>query len=122
MKKFTLFFALLATALFAVDHFDIVDKPNGTIFGRTTTQKCAFHGATPVAQRSGSAQAAVTDTVGAALATTAATQTTPYGFSQAQADGLISRVNALIVDNAAKTVLINELRASLVEKGIIAGQ
>ncbi|WP_395739302.1 hypothetical protein [Prosthecobacter sp.] len=122
MKKLTLLLALIATTAFAVDHFDIIDKPNGTKFGASATQKCAFHGATPVAQRSGSAQAAVTNTVGAALATTAATTSTPYGFSQAQADGLIARVNALIVDNAAQTVLINELRAALVEKGLVAGQ
>ena len=93
----------------------------GYTLGRTTAIKVALHGATPVGQRAGSAQAAVTATVGAALATIAATNTTPYGFSQAQADGLIARVNALIVDNAAQTVLINELRAALVEKGIVKG-
>jgi len=93
----------------------------GTKIGTAANQKLAFHGATPVVQRAGSAQALVTATVGAALATTAATQTTPYGFSQAQADGLIARVNALIVDNAALIVLVNELRAAVVAKGLIKG-
>lgn len=93
----------------------------GYTLGRLTTTKVALHGAAPVAQRAGAAQAAVSATVGAALATTAATNSTPYGFSQAQADGLIARVNALIVDNAAQTALINELRAALVEKGLIKG-
>lgn len=39
---------------------------------------------------------------GAQLATTAATNSSPYGFSQAQADGLIARVNAMLtclIDN-----------------------
>lgn len=75
----------------------------------------------PVKRRTGSAQAAVTATVGAALATTAATTSTPYGFSQAQADGLIARVNALIVDNAALTTLVNELRTALINLGAIKG-
>jgi hypothetical protein len=74
-----------------------------------------------VAKRAASAQAAVTATVGAALATTAATTSTPYGFSQAQADGLIARVNALIVDNAALIVLVNEQRTTLINAGLIKG-
>jgi len=93
----------------------------GTKVGRSATDKLAFHGATPVVQRAGAAQAAVTPTVGAALATTAATTSTPYGFSQAQADGLIARVNQLIVDNAALVALCNELRAASVAKGLIKG-
>ncbi len=75
----------------------------------------------PIVKRASAAQAAVTATVGAALATTAATQTTPYGFSQAQADGLIARVNALIVDNAALVVLINENRTILINAGLAKG-
>lgn len=72
----------------------------GTKIGTDTTQKFAFHNSTPVVQRSGSAQAAV--------ATTASTQTTPYGYStQAQADGIV--------------VLVNEIRAALVEKGLLKG-
>ncbi len=34
---------------------------------------------------------------------------------------MIARVNQLIVDNAALTVLVNELRAANVAKGIIKG-
>ncbi len=55
----------------------------------------------------------LTATVGAALATTAATTTTPYGFSQAQADGLIARVNALIVDNVALRAAARENAAKI---------
>jgi hypothetical protein len=72
----------------------------GTMIATTTGQKFSFHGATPVIQRAGAAQAAV--------AGTASTQTTPWGFStQAQADAIVT--------------LVNELRAALVEKGLIKG-
>lgn len=72
----------------------------GSKLGLATTDKWAAHGSTPVIQRASVAQAAVV--------TTAATQTTPYGFAtQAQADALVT--------------LANELRAALVEKGIIKG-
>lgn len=72
----------------------------GMRIGRSAADKLSFHGATPVAQRAGSAQAAV--------ATTAPTNTTPYGYStSAQA--------------AAIVTLVNELRAACVEKGIIKG-
>lgn len=65
-----------------------------------TTQKLGFHNSTPVAQRAGAAQAAV--------AATAATSVTPFGFTTAaQADALVT--------------LVNELRAALVEKGLIKG-
>lgn len=79
---------------------NIVSTTTGTKIATATTQKIAFHNATPVAQRAGSAQAAV--------ATTAATNSAPYGFSTAaQADALVA--------------LVNELRAALVEKGLIKG-
>ncbi len=54
----------------------------------------------PVAQRSGAVQAAVD--------TTAPTNATPYGFSQAQATAIIT--------------LLNEIRATLVGVGLMAGQ
>lgn len=76
------------------------DPPgDGYQLGANAAAKVGFHGATPVAQRAGSAQAAV--------ATTTPTNSSPYGFSQAQATALIA--------------LVNELRAALVEKGIIKG-
>lgn len=72
----------------------------GTKFGTATTQKMAFHGSTPIAQRSGSAQAAVS--------TTAATNVDPFGYAtQAQADAIIT--------------LVNELRAWAVAIGFIKG-
>lgn len=66
----------------------------------STTILGALSGTIPVGMRSGAAQAAVT--------TTAATSTTPYGFSTAaQADAIVT--------------LVNELRATLVANGIIKG-
>jgi hypothetical protein len=73
--------------------------PAGAQLGQSATEKIALHGATPVVQRSGSAQGALTLTT----ATTAG-----FGFSTSTAF------------NSA-TALLVEIRAALVEKGIIAG-
>lgn len=76
------------------------NSPDGEVVGLTAATPVSFHGATPVVQRTGAAQAAV--------ATTGATNSTPYGYTTAaQADALVT--------------LVNELRAALVAKGIIAG-
>lgn len=73
---------------------------NGIKYGISTSEKLAFHGSTPVIQRTGAAQAAV--------ATTAATNVVPYGYTtQAQADAIVT--------------LVNEIRAALVQIGIIKG-
>jgi alpha-D-ribose 1-methylphosphonate 5-triphosphate synthase subunit PhnH len=78
----------------------VLGTATGCKIGTATGQKLAFHNSTPVIQRAGAAQAAV--------ATTAATQTTPWGFTtQAQPDAIVT--------------LLNEIRAALVEKGIIKG-
>ena len=73
---------------------------NGLVLGESAAATVALHGATAVAQRSGAAQAAVV--------TTTATNSSPYGFATA------GQANAIVT-------LVNELRAALVEKGIIAG-
>lgn len=73
---------------------------DGLSVGLDATHKVSFYGVTPVAQRAGSAQAAVT--------TTAAQTTTPYGYSTStQADAIVT--------------LVNEMRAALVAVGIIKG-
>jgi hypothetical protein len=75
-------------------------SPDGVVLGKDTTSLVALHGSTPVVQRAGSAQAAV--------ATTGATNSSPYGYTTAaQADAIVA--------------LVNEIRAALVEKGIIKG-
>jgi len=48
-------------------------------------------------------------TVGAAVATTAATSSTPFGFAEAQANDLVARVNQLRVDVLALKATINEI-------------
>ena len=75
-------------------------RTDGTNLGQDAADLEGFHGATPVAQRSGSAQAAVS--------TTASTTTTPAGYATT------TQANAVVT-------LVNELRAALVAKGIIAG-
>lgn len=64
-----------------------------------TGEKLAFLGSTPVVQRVGAA--------GAAVATTAATSSTPFGFSEAQANAIVA--------------LVNELRATMVAVGLHKG-
>jgi hypothetical protein len=75
-------------------------NPDGTVLGQSASDPIAFYNATPLAQRSGAAQAAVP--------TTAPTNTAPYGFTQAQA--------------AAILTLLNEIRATLVGLGLMKGQ
>lgn len=73
---------------------------DGIVLGNSTSDKISFYGVAPVAQRSGAVQAAVT--------TTAATTTTPFGFSTStQANGVVT--------------LLNEIRATLVQNGMMAG-
>jgi hypothetical protein len=82
-----------------LDKFKIDYPTDGRIIGLSATDAISFHGATPVAQRANAAQASV--------ATTAATSTSPFGFTSAQANGIIS--------------IVNEIRATLVEKGLWKG-
>lgn len=99
----------------------VLGTTTGTKFGTAVGQKLAFHGSTPVAQRASANQAVVTTTVGSAVAGTAATNSTPYGYSQAQADAIVANINALRVDLLAMNTLLTELRAAEVEKGLIKG-
>jgi hypothetical protein len=75
-------------------------NPDGTVLGQSASDLIAFYNATPIAQRSGAAQAAVPST--------APTNASPFGFSQAQA--------------AAILTLLNEIRATLVALGLMKGQ
>jgi hypothetical protein len=78
----------------------ILGTGTGSQVGTAVGQKLAFHGSTPVVQRASASQAAV--------AATGATDTTPYGYTtSAQADAIVT--------------LLNEIRAVLVEKGIMKG-
>lgn len=71
---------------------------DGTVVGQTAAALVAFHGATPVAQASGSAQAAVVTTT---------PTTSAYGYTLAQATAVLT--------------LLNEIRSVLVAKGLMKG-
>ena len=106
VKRQLNFFILIDRYQFQRD-IEILDGRNfrfkgniGTKFGKSVSEKLGFWNVTPVIQPTNAAQAAV--------ATTAATQTNPYGYStQAQADGIIT--------------LLNRIRTDLVALGLIKG-
>jgi hypothetical protein len=91
--------AALAAGVYLVDSAVVLGTTTGCQFGTAANQKSAFHGVTPCVQRDSSGIPAV--------ATTGATVTLPYGFTEAQANGIIA--------------LVNECRAALVQKGLIKG-
>lgn len=83
---------------------EIKETAAGITVSRHPAKKLAFHGSVPAVQRSGAAQAAVAT---AALSVGAT-------FDQTEVTALATRCAAL-------TALVNELRAALVEKGLIKG-
>lgn len=76
------------------------NSPDGAQVGQSATEKIGFWGATPVVQRSGSAQAALTGTTVSATA--------GRGFKTSAA------FNALIAQ-------VNEIQATLVQIGVWKG-
>lgn len=58
---------------------------DGTVLGQSAADLIAFHGAAPIAQM----------TVTTAPAATAATNSSPYGYSQAQADAIVTWIRAV---------------------------
>lgn len=96
--------------------------PDGVCVGTSATEKVSFYGNTPVVQPSSASQAAVTATAVTAVSTTATITTAAHGFATGtQADALVARVAQLQVDSAAQTTLVNQLRAELVELGLVKG-
>lgn len=92
------------------------------VLGRSAAVQRAFFGATPVSQPASANQSAVTATVGVAVSTTGATNTTPYGFTTAaQADAIVARVNELRTIAEANKALLNQIRADLVALGLLKG-
>lgn len=76
------------------------DSPDGFVVGQDTAALIGFYGTTPVAQQSGSAQAAV--------GTAAAITTAAHGFATGtQADAIVT--------------LVNEMRSVLVALGLMKG-
>ena len=76
-----------------------VGTTTGTKIGTATTQKLGFYNATPIVQPAAAAQAAV--------ATTGATSSTPFGYTEAQANAIVA--------------LVNEMRRVLVNLGLMKG-
>ena len=76
------------------------NAPDGVVIGQDASEKIGFYGTTPIAQRAGSAQAAV--------ATTGSTGTSPKGYTTK------TQANAIVT-------LLNEIRAALVAVGLIKG-
>ena len=68
---------------------------DGTVLGQSATDKIAFFGATPTAQLSATT----------APAATAATNTTPYGYSQTQADAIVTWIRAVDAELKAKGLI-----------------
>ncbi len=77
----------------------IIPQQDGYQIGASASALVGMFGATPITQPTSSAQAAVP--------TTPSTSTTPFGYSQVQADDLVATVNAI--------------RLALVNLGIIKG-
>lgn len=71
----------------------------GTKIGTATTQKLGFFDAAPIVRPEGAAQAAVV--------TTGATDSTPFGYTEAQANAIVA--------------LVNEMRSTLVNLGLMKG-
>ena len=115
-------------------------NPQGTCLGASSTDLVGFYGTTPIVQRSGASQAAISVTTIAPVSVTtidAVVYTTPASYTSSidylanaiTAINLIitrqaatyTATNLLITRNAASYVLANELRASLLALGLIAG-
>ena len=82
----------------------------GTVLGQSITDKIAFHGVTPVAQRAGAAQAA----------TGAAAPAGGTGATAGAYDTAANRDAAIVLINETRT-LVNEMRTVLVNLGLMKG-
>lgn len=82
--------------------------PDGTVAGRSSTDKLGFYGATPVVRQA--VPAAITDASGGTAAVTNGVLT------------LTGTYNSAIIANAIATIIASQtsLRAALVSVGIIA--
>jgi hypothetical protein len=89
----------LAGNLTLGDNNIVAGTTTGVKVGTATTQKLGFYNATPVVQPAGAAQAAV--------ATTGATNASPFGYTEAQANAIVA--------------LVNEMRSVLVNLGLMKG-
>jgi hypothetical protein len=86
-------------------------SPDGYLTGQSATDKVAFYGATPIAQKAAAAQAAVTDASGGSAAPTNGILT------------LTGTYNSTIIANAIATLAAqgNAMQAVLVSLGLMKG-
>jgi len=101
-------------------------QSTGTKIGTNTAEKIAFWNATPIARPSAYTQTFSTADkthaarTSAATATTASTQTTPWGFStQAQADAIVTNLNAVRADLDDTAQLLNSVIDDLQALGLV---
>ena len=90
----------------------------GVCMGQSAADLIGFYGTAPIIQRSGASQAAVSTTTIAPVVYTTPTAWTdiiPYLTST------VAAVNLLVTRNASNYTLANELRASMLALGLIAG-
>ena len=103
----------------------VLDATTGTKIGTATTQKLGFYNSTPVVQPTAYTQTFATADkthaarTAAAVVTTAATNVAPYGYSQAQADAIVTAINAVQVDLADTAQLLNSLIDDLQALGLV---
>lgn len=81
------------------DNNIVAGTTTGVKVGTAITQKLGFYNATPIVQPAAAAQAAVV--------TTGATDSTPFGYTEAQANAIVA--------------LVNEMRSTLVNLGLMKG-
>jgi hypothetical protein len=81
------------------DNNIVAGTTTGVKVGTAITQKLGFYNATPIVQPAAAAQAAVV--------TTGATSSTPFGYTEAQANAIVA--------------LVNEMRSVLVNLGLMKG-
>jgi hypothetical protein len=85
---------------------------DGTILGQTTADKIGFWGTTAPAAKPTSQPAALATTAMTTVATTVATSSSPFGFTSAQANDILTAVNALAARVDAVTTAMNLRRTN----------
>jgi hypothetical protein len=95
--------------------------PDGEIVGLTEDSKIGFYGKTPVARRGNASQAVVAAVTDGSTGTAAATNGIAPLSGTYNSTLLINAIATLAAQGNALTVLCNEIRATLVENGMIKG-
>lgn len=92
----------------------------GTVLGRSPTDLIGFYGATPVARNTTSSGVMVT-TFGAAIPAQTASSAGFGASTAAIMTSTFAAVSALMVDMAAAQALVNNIRTTLVNAGLLDG-